>query len=655
MNRLKIKTTLLAAVVLLSGCTDPSVPPSELEASDFTRTHQNMVKDTLPLDDPTDFDRATKGLIASDDSLIINNANGEPIWNMDQYRFLQGQAPYTVNPSLWRQAKLNAIHGLFEVAPGLYQLRGYDLANMTVIKGERGWIIVDPLTTAETAARAMKMVNQQLGKRPVTAVIFTHSHADHFGGVDGVLAGQDRDGVEVIAPAGFMKEATSENLLAGPAMVRRAGYQYGKDLTASAKGHVDLGLGKSLAMGSVGIEVPTREVDDTGEVVEVDGVTLEFQMVSGSEAPAEFTFYLPQWKAFCGAELVSQTMHNIYTLRGAKVRDALQWSRYIDEARLRFADAELYFGSHHWPVWGQQSVQEFLIKQRDLYKFIHDQTLRFANQGYSADEIAERVHLPDGLKQTFSARGYYGTLKHNIRGVYQYYYGWYDANPAHLDPLPRSTVARRYVELAGGAQAMREKAQVALDLGEYRWAAELLNHLVFFDASDQRSRQMLAQAYRQMGYQAESGPWRDVYLSGAQELIDGVKRDGPSMEKNMAEVLAKTPMVHFLDVWATRLDYEAAGDKHYQFVLGLTDKKEYYLLEVTNGVMTYRQIPESVPEGVPALVLTHSLFIDIATRRIELRSILGHDELEVSGDVVDIVSFFRLFDSPEPGFAIIEP
>ena len=407
---------------------------------------------SLPLEEMQSFEDARRGFIAADPPVRIAGPEGTVAWDLASHAFVEGEAPPTVNPSLWRQAKLNATHGLFEVVPGIHQVRGYDVSNMTLIEGRSGWIVVDPLTTQETAAAAIALARRHLGDRPVSAVIFTHSHADHFGGVEAVLPPGPAT-VPIVAPAGFMEEATSENVLAGVAMGRRAMFMYGLALPRSAVGHVDTGLGKGLPTGgTISIREPTVLVDRTPQEMEIDGVRFVFQNAPQSEAPAELTFYLPDLKAWCGAEIVSHTMHNLYTLRGAKVRDARKWSGYIDEATRLFGDMEVMFASHHWPVWGNERALEFLRTQRDTYRYVHDQTLRLANQGYTPQEIAEQLELPSSLRNRFSNRGYYGTVRHNSKAVYQAYFGWYDANPANLDPLPPAEAAARYVAAMGGAE-----------------------------------------------------------------------------------------------------------------------------------------------------------------------------------------------------------
>jgi alkyl sulfatase BDS1-like metallo-beta-lactamase superfamily hydrolase len=455
---------LALALSLLAGCTDtpPPVPretgadaAGHVAATSATLAHHANLLKQLPLDDQTDFEQARRGFLAAPKSLQVTTAAGEVAWNLPAYSFIEGEAPETVNPSLWRQAQLNGIHGLFEVTEGIYQLRGFDLANLTLIDSDSGWILVDPLTTAATSRAAMAFAREQLGDKKVVAVIYTHSHIDHFGGVNGALQESDREGLQVIAPEGFMKESVSENLLAGATMQRRATFMYGRNLPVSPRGHVDTGLGKEPAKGGmVGILEPTVTIADTGERLVVDGVEMIFQNAGGSEAPAELTFYLPSKKAFCGAEVMSRNMHNVYTPRGAKVRDALAWSGFIDEALEMF---------------GRQSD----------YKFIHDQTLRMANSGATPREIAENLRLPSSLQSVFSSRGYYGTVSHNAKAVYQGYFGWYDGNPANLNPHPPEEAARRYLEYMGGAQAVLARAGQSYEDGDYRWVAEVLNHVVF--------------------------------------------------------------------------------------------------------------------------------------------------------------------------------
>jgi alkyl sulfatase BDS1-like metallo-beta-lactamase superfamily hydrolase len=551
----------LSGVFALAGCEGKHVdavapaPGADADghvAATFSTTQANAaVGADLPLADGADFMDANRGFIAKDDPLRITGADGHAIWDASAYAFIDGDAPASVNPSLWRQAKLNNIHGLFKVADDIYQVRGYDISNMSIIDTDAGRIIVDPLTARETAAAAFALVKRELGERTIIAVIFTHSHVDHFGGVAAVIDPQDVQSgkARVVAPLGFMKEALSENVLAGPVMSRRAQYMYGNTISRSPRSHVDTGLGKGPAVGDVSIVAPTDIVDHTGQQLDIGGLSFVFQYVPDSEAPAELTFFLPQKRAWCGAEIVSHTMHNLYTLRGAKVRDALKWSGYIDEAIARFGpDMNVVFNSHHWPVWGHERVIDYLQKQRDTYQFIHDQTLHLASQGLTPREIAETLELPASLAANFADRGYYGTLRHNAKAVYQFYFGWFDGNPANLDPLPPEALGEHYVTALGGTQQVMKLAQAAYDDGDYRWAATLLDHLVFAQPDDKGARGLLAQTYDQLGYRAESGPWRDFYLTGAQELRYGAPSPAGGGPGSM---LASIPIECVLTMMAT--------------------------------------------------------------------------------------------------------
>jgi alkyl sulfatase BDS1-like metallo-beta-lactamase superfamily hydrolase len=587
---------------------------------------------------------------------VVKRDNGDTVWDQTAYAFIEGDPPASVHPSLWRQAKLNNIHGLFKVTDGIYQIRGFDISNMTVIEGESGWIIVDPLTVKETATRAFAFARKHLGDKPVRALLFTHSHIDHFGGVEGVLSALDAGakGVQVIVPAGFTEEAISENVMAGVAMQRRAGYQYGRYLARSSRAHIDTGLGKEPPRGGlVGIPKPTDFVDRTPQRMTIDGVRFVFQYTPESEAPAEFTFYLPDKKAFCGAELVSRNMHNIYTLRGAKVRDALKWSNYIDEAIELFGEAEIYFASHHWPLWGNSEIVDFLEKQRDTYKCIHDQTLRMANAGMTAREIAEAIELPESLRTTFSSRGYYGTLKHNAKAVYQWYFGWYDGNPANLDPLPPEEAGKKYVAFMGGAAAVLEKAQSAYDNGEYRWVAQVLNHLMFAEPDNSTGRVLLAKTYDQLGYRAESGPWRDVFLSAAYELRHGAPRKGTDLSDAL-DLLRQIPLPRFFDSMAARINGPQAEGKNMTVNVVFTDRDESYALELANAALHHRrEAPRS--DANVTVRLTHEFFLKMIIGNVNLREIVFSDDLNVDGSRVDLLSFLMLLDTPDGRFDVVTP
>ncbi|MEY5152600.1 MAG: hypothetical protein RLZZ551_1149, partial [Actinomycetota bacterium] len=501
------------------------MPPQE-HAKDATQHTQKLNAQVVVPNNQDDFDNAQRGFIAQWPGGRVEDAKGRMVYDISRYEFIaQGSpSPSTVNPSLWRQAQLNVIHGLFEVAPNVWQVRGYDLSNITFIAGDTGWVVIDPLTNENTARISLELANQHLGARPVTAVIYTHSHADHFGGVLGVTTQAEVDAgkCRVIAPEGFLHETVSENVIAGPAMARRSGYQFGSQLPAAATGHVDSGLGKSVPLGASGLIAPTEDITHTGEELVVDGVRIVFQLTPETEAPAEMNFFFPDHGWLCMAENCTHTMHNLVPIRGAQVRDALSWSKYINESIELFgADTSLMFASHHWPRWGNADIIHFLTLQRDLYRWMHDQTMRLANHGYVASEIAEMLTLPEDFLEHSHTRGYYGDLVHNVKAVYQRYLSWYDANPANLHKLPPSDAGKKYVELAGGEAALLLSARDAFERGEYRWVAELLNHLIFANPENAEARHLQADTFEQLGYQSESSTFRNSYLVGAQELRQG--------------------------------------------------------------------------------------------------------------------------------------
>ena len=628
------------------GCTAPT---------ETTIKANLQAQEDLLVDDSQDFKDAQRGWIASEPDLEVINADGHRVWDLAAYQFIEGEAPSSVHPSLWRQAKLNNINGLFEVTPGIYQVRGYDLANLTIIEGRTGWIVVDTLTCEHTAAAAFALAKSHLKPKPVVAIIFTHSHIDHFGGVTAIVSAAEAADkkVRIVAPQGFVEESVSESVIAGIAMRRRAQYMYGNWLARSERGHVDTGLGKEPAIGKIGILTPTDLITRTPQEMEIDGVRFIFQNAPESEAPAELTFYLPDLKAYCGAEIVSRNLHNVYTLRGTKARDALKWSRYIDEALQLFDEAEVYFGTHHWPVWGNQNVIDFLKVQRDSYKYLHDQTLRMANNGMIPREIAEEIKFPADLRKTFANRDYYGTISHNVKAVYSYYFGWYDANPANLNPLPPVETGTRYVELLGGAENLLRKAQTSFDDGDYRWVAELLNHLVFADPNNERARSLLAATYEQLGYQSESGPWRDVYLVGAFELRHGIPKAVPALS-NATVFLGQMPISSFFDVMAVRLDGPKADGVRITVNFTFSDRKETYVLRLENAVL-HHYLEDPDPDALATLTLTHDVYVRIFTRQITMMDAVAAGEVKIDGSADDLIRFFSLFTTPKGMFPIVTP
>ncbi|HEY3800435.1 MAG TPA: alkyl sulfatase dimerization domain-containing protein [Caulobacteraceae bacterium] len=609
----------------------------------------------LPLDDGADFERIRQGFIATvPDGKIVSESRGV-VWDLSVYDFENDPTPpETVNPSLWRQARLNLAHGLFKVTDGVYQIRGFDISNITFIEGERGYVVIDPLTTAEPAAAALALMRKHRGDKPVTAVIYTHSHVDHYGGVLGVLSEADiAAGARIIAPEGFLEEAVSENVLLGNVMNRRATYMYGALLPRGPKGHVDAGLGKAVSLGQPALVAPTESISTTGTRLSIDGVEAVFQVTPGTEAPAEMNFFFPGLRALCMAENCTCNLHNLYTPRGAQVRDAKAWSFYIDEAiELFAADADVLFASHHWPRWGKPDGLKFLTTQRDLYKYVHDQTLRMANHGMTPREIAEDLALPPTLAAEWHTRGYYGTLNHNAKAVYQRYLGWFDGNPANLHPLPPVESAKRYVDLAGGAEPLLAKARTAFEAGDYRWVAEVVNHLVFADPDNEAARALQADALEQMGYQAESGPWRAFYLTGAQELRNRRAQPAAPRQAALAQ-LPRLPGANLLDALSVRLNGPKVGAQTLRLGVAFGDLGERYLLEVSNAVLRHRE--GRIAPGDTVVTLTRELFVQLIAGAKTIDAALATGELAINGDAAPLETLLGWLDRFDFWFEIIEP
>jgi len=626
-------------------------------ASTHTAAANARVRGALPFEDVRSFENARRGFIATIDPLTLSRSGGrKPAYDLSGLSFLEGECPDTVNPSLWRQAQLNALHnGLYEVADGIYQVRSFDIANMTLIRGETGWIIVDPLTSSESSAAALALADEHLGARPVVAVIHTHSHADHFAGVLGVLDPADAatGKVTVIAPEHFVAESLSENVLAGNAMGRRATYMYGNLLEPSPTGFVTTGLGAALSMGTTGFVVPNDIVTTTGETRNIDGIEIEFQMTPGTEAPAEFVFYLPQFKALCMSEITSHHLHNIYTLRGAQVRDALAWSEQINESIDCYGDRlEIQFACHHWPIWGREEAVAYLKSQRDLYKYIHDQVLRLANHGFNPEEIAEQLRLPDSLDRNFSNRGYYGTVHHNARAVYVKYLGFFDGNPANIQRLPPTDAGARYVEFMGGEDEVVSKARGSFGQGDYRWVAEVLNHVVMSNPDHADARGLLADAFEQLGYQAESAVWRNFYLCGALELrhpVESSTRFAPS-----AGMALGIPLDHIFRAMAVRLNGTRAAGTSLNINLNFTDLDQTYLLSVENAVL-HAFADRSAEQPDAALTLSSLDFKKLMTGQADASTLIAEAKLVIDGDAGALLELTSLFDQFERRYPIVTP
>lgn len=605
----------------------------------------------LPVDDHEDFADADRGFIAALDPPEVSMDDGRVIWDAEAYRFLEQNCPDTANESLWRQGRLVSRQGLYEVTDGLYQARGVDMANMTLVEGDHGVIVIDPLASAETAAAALELYRKYRGDRPVTGLIYTHSHRDHFGGARGVLP-HSHDPVPVLAPAGFLAHAASESIYAGTAMRRRAVYMYGTELPKGPDGQIGCGLGATASTGTMSLIPPTVDITRTGQEEILDGVHLVFQLTPGAEAPAEMNFCLPAHQALCLAENVTHTMHNILTLRGAPVRDARAWSHYLGEALALFGDeAEVAFASHHWPTWGKGRVKALLAAQRDLYAYLHDQTLRLLNEGLTGPEIAEELRLPPDLARVWANHGYYGSLSHNVKAIYQRYLGWFDGNPAHLWEHPPVEQAKRYVDALGGVEATVDAGKRYAADGDLRFAATLLNHAVFADPKNLRARRALAQVYERLGHGSENGTWRNFYLTGAMELrgtLADVRLD--TVNPEMAQALTVDQLI---DSLAIRIDGPRAWSMGLTLDLYLPDEDRTWRLTLSNGALTYLSSP-----GAPTPSEDRSPDLTLTLTKPQLLALLtgrGPAEAVPYGETGALNQLLGLLSTPNPTFPIVTP
>lgn len=656
-SKLFIFVGLTAALFTFSSCTGGKTgTPLDASAKEATKTTQDKNKEVYALLDFSDEQEksfAEKGLIAAPESLELKDEKGKVVWSQKAYSFVENaDAPATVNPSLWRNTQLNHLYGLFEVADGIYQVRGYDMTNITFIKGDTGWIVFDPLMSTECSAAAMQLVNENLGERPVTAVVMSHPHVDHYGGIKGIISEEEvaSRNIPIIVPEGFEEHAVSENVYAGNAMGRRAGYQYGTILDDSATGSMSIGIGMGQSTGTISYISPNDTIKQTGETRTVDGVTMEFQLTPGTEAPVEMNTWFADKKALWIAENCTGTLHNLYTLRGAQIRDGNAWAEYIMEAMTRYGkDAEVVFQSHNWPHWGNDVINRYLENTSAMYKFINDQTLMYINQGYTSDEISNMITLPESLEKNWYTRQYYGTVAHNAKAVYQKYMGWYDANPVNLNPLTPSDSAKKYVEYMGDTGEVLKKARVDFDKGEYQWVAEITNVLVFADPDNQEARYLCADALEQLGYQAESGTWRNAYLSGAKELREGTITDTALKANSSADLKKSMTPEMMMDYMGILTDSNAAQDINLKINLNFTDT-DPYLLRVDSGVLLYQK-------GVQADDADATLTLP----RVAMFTILNKDEakqqetIRIEGDQDILKKLTEHMVTFEYFFNIVEP
>lgn len=656
----KNKIQIASLVMLLASSQIFAAPKKKAteipvgKATEKTKEANSAVLKELNFDDMESYDFATRGLIGTLPDTRIIDQGGKVVTDGNYYIFTQNKsAPSTVNPSLWRQSQLTSQHGLYKVAESIYQFRGYDIANMTFIRGKSGWIVIDTTTSAEVAAAGLKLLNEKVEKLPVSGLIITHSHADHFGGMSGVLtADEAKSGkIPIIAPQGFMEESISENLYAGNAMGRRARYSYGDGLEKNPAGLVGTGLGVGLSQGTMGIYTPNKLITQTGEKMNVDGVAIEFQMAPNTEAPAEMLMFFPGLKALHLAEDATYNMHNLYTLRGAKVRSPLVWATALNSTLELFGDrTEVAMASHHWPTFGKEKVRDLVTKQRDMYKFINDQTLRLANMGYDAEEIAERLKLPDSLAKEFYNRGYYGSLSHNIKATYQYYLGFFNGNPSTLNQHPRTVTAKRYVEAMGGADKVIALGRKAFDKGDYRWAAELVNHVVYANPENKKAKDLLAGAYEQMGFQAESATWRDFYLMGASELRNGIRVGATPLVGSVSELPA--PMV--VDYASTMLNPDEALGKTKRIGIELTDTKEKYTLTLGNSVLFLGkpQVEERLDSNY---TMSSRDFGKVLTGTARGSELISNGTIKATGETGTLDEIASMLTRPDPMFPLVTP
>lgn len=649
--KLNYKVALVVSAVSLFVI--PLVVHAGEPASDITVDRHKAVAQALPFSDRQDFEFADRGFLGTRADPLIKRADGQVAWNLAAYDFLKGEPPATVNPSLWRQAQLLARHGLFQVSERVWQVRGFDVSNITFIKGDSGWVVVDPLTTAETARAAFELVTEKLGALPIRAVIYTHSHSDHFGGVRGIVDQKDVEAgkVAIVAPEGFMKEVVSENVLAGNAMARRAQYQFGIMLPPGVEGQISSGIGQGIAKGTITLIPPTQTIDHTGQELVLDGVKVRFQYTPNTEAPAEMNLYLPDLRILDMAENVSPSMHNVLTPRGALVRDSKAWADYLTESIRLFADgSDLMITSHGWPRFGRETVKTVLTEHRDTYKYLHDQSVRLLNHGLTGDEIAAQLELPPSLARDWYNRGYYGSTSFNSRAVYQRYMGWYDANPAHLAPAPPAETGKRYVAAMGGADKVRVMAAEAAKAGDYAWAASLLNHVVMGDSGDKAARAQLAAVYEQLGYQTENAIWRNMYLTATDELRSGVRKAPASMAQQ--DMLQGLESQMIFDVLAIRLNAEKVGDARLKLAFVFPERNERFLVEVRNRVLVAQ--PLAAGETVDAtLTVARPVFLDSLFRGTPLLPKILTGEVKLDGDRSAMSRLSGWFDAFPNDFPIV--
>jgi alkyl sulfatase BDS1-like metallo-beta-lactamase superfamily hydrolase len=655
-NKMALSLLALSSTLLMNNLSANEAPKP---ASGTTKSHNEQLLTELPFDDKTSFENATRGFIAPlPDNGIIKNDKGEIIWDLSKYDFIEegSTAPETVNPSLWRQSQLVKMGGLYEVTDNIYQVRTADLSNITFIEGPEGIVVVDPLISTETAKASLDLYYEHRPKKPIVAVIYTHSHVDHYGGVKGVVSEDDvKSGkVKIVAPVGFTQSAVTENVMAGNVMSRRASYMYGNLLPQSPEEQVGTGLGLTTSMGTISLILPTDTITVNEQKLPLAGLDFVFYLAPDSEAPAEMFFYIPQYKALCTAEDATHTLHNTYTLRGAKIRDPLAWSKYLNEALYLWGnEADVLFAPHHWPVWEQANIVKHLKLQRDMYRFINDQTLHYANQGFTKEQIAEKVILPDSLSHYWSNRGYYGSMSHNTKATYVKYLGWFNGNPATLHPLAQVEASKLYVSYMGGAAKIIENARQDYAKGNYRWVAEVMNHVVFADPQNQQARNLEADALEQLGYQAESGPWRNFYLSAAKELRDGVKQMG-SPDTASPDTIRAMDTDLFFDYLGVKLNGKKAADTSLTMNFIFPDINEKFVVELSNGSLHHIKGYQA-DDAQTTITLDRATLNDIILKQTTLSDAIENNKITIDGNQESLNQLLSLMDTFNLWFNIVTP
>ncbi|MGN5237045.1 alkyl/aryl-sulfatase [Rhodococcus sp. SJ-3] len=630
------------------------------QQQDATTTVSNKNSETqrtLPFSDTQDFSDAERGFIASLQPGVVKDASGNIVWDSDAFAFLDEECPPTVHPSLWRQSRLCAIQGLYEVTDGIYQIRGLDLSNMTIVEGDTGVIIIDPLISSETASAGLGLYRAHRGERPVVGVIYSHCHIDHFGGVKGVTTEADvaAGRCPVLAPTGFVEHAVAENVYAGTAMARRAAYMYGAALPRGAQGSIGAGLGATTSTGTPTLIPPTVHIDHTGQSEVVDGVRIEFQLTPGTEAPAEMNFYFPDKRALCMAENATHTLHNLLTLRGALVRDPHVWSKYLTESINRYASrTDVLFASHHWPTWDTPRITDFLSVQRDLYGYLHDQTLRAMNKGSVGIEIAEDIDLPPAIEKAWHTHGYYGSVSHNVKAIYQRYMGWFNGNPANLWEHPPVASAKRHVEFMGGAQEVIAKARRSYDEGDFRWVAQVLNYVIFADPDNTEAKALQADTLEQLGYGSENGTWRNFFLMGAYELRNG--GIGTPTVTASTDISSALTVEQLFDALALRVDGPRAWDAKITIDWRVSDQSAIHRTQLRNGLLVHFDVGDAdLPAPDATFTLTSRALHEALLGGTDLSAMIDDGSVVADGNVVALSELVGYLDSPDPDFAIVTP